>query len=311
MPDSALTPEEALAMNFKAILEEDTSDLVSVMRAMELRIIEKYATMVDAEGGATSAASAQLKKFLSTTRALAKDAVGAAKTIVQENMLNAATTRLGVYEAASIVVPSAVNIAKVVVGNSTLPILMSAYRSKILYNANAAAISALAKSGRTSEFGTEFRRLNSIQISDMQATHVTAGRASAAYTEGEVAKLKSNKKIMAWKRWNATLERTCARCYSYHGNPYPATGGPFLPVHPWCACFYTFMSAPPVAPDPDRKFTNLSQGELASMIGVKLAKAVTSGVIKISEVVKPIYDSNGYITDTQVKRLSDFPQLKK
>jgi len=311
MPESALTPDEALKMNLQAILEEDTSELVNAMQAMELRIIEKYATMVDANGGATSAASAQLKKFLGATRVLAKDAINTTKTIVQENMLSSAVARLDVYEAAAVAVPAAVSISKVVIADATLPMLMTAYRTKILYNANAAALSALARSGSTSEFREEFSRLNAIQIRNMQATQNTAGRAAAAFTEGEIAKQKSNKKIMAWKRWNATLERTCPRCYGYHGVVYPATGGPFMPVHPWCACFYTYMSTPTETQDTATKFSKLPYKDLADMIGVKLAKAVEAGTVKIHDVVKPVYDNKGYITDIKVKKLSDFPQLKK
>ena len=300
--------QEALGFNFAGILAEDSSELIAVIEAMELKIVNKYANMVDG-ARVTSAVSSPLKAFNVEARHIVADTVVQATDTVRATMLDAAHTRMLVYEAAGLTIPAAVNMSKVVISTATLPLAMTLHKSKLNAAAHAAALNALAKDGSTRQFKEEYRRLVAIEVRNMQGTQTTAGRAAATYAEGEVAK--KNPKVMAFKRWNATLERTCVRCYAYHGVVYPATGGPFMPLHPYCACFYTFYpTMPSQEADATRKFTRLPEAELGKMIGKTLASAVERGIIRISDVVKPITDKNGYIIDVSVKRLSDFPALK-
>jgi len=301
-----LTAAEAEERYLKEFLKISTTAIGKEFDALTEQLLEDVAT-VTRDPTVVVIGSPKYKKIMARFKKSVAQSLVELKGSVLENMLAVSQDTLELYSSRDMASPSisTKSLADriVVAGDMTAAVAISKYSGMLAQAASTALIKGI-NAGKYSVLQESMRQMliQEERRWKMLQGNVTSGTMN--YVEGQVAN--ANPELMGWQILHATFENTCIRCASLNGTKYKAGTGPFLPIHGHCRCYFTYVAVEPKGNKKSlEKSFNLKSPTIRKMFGAKTLKLLDSGKVSISDILKPILNSEGRIVDVKVATLRE------
>lgn len=302
--------KESHDLHLSLITDADSKDITEVFKRLKTAITTAYVENVPSPerfrigGPGYRAFQSKVNKAIRATMSDMVAILGDSATSVVNTVSDFYTKRgFTVDDIATI------RLNSIVIGSANTQTMLN----KMTANLKASVMGSLVASLNTNTKSSFIEVLKNKLVQDERGAVIlkmSIDRGAAILTEGKIAVKPTNAQFMAYKRYNATFENTCARCVSYDGCVYVASGGIYLPQHPNCRCFYTFFmtkkDAENYKPKDWEANFDVSRNELQAMFGKNLGGAIYDGKLSINDVVKPTLNRRGEIVDVQQKKWTDF-----
>ncbi len=296
-----ITEDEMVDFRLEAHVNSDTSELVKILQRMKTDLMRTYSDIVD-NPSTLRVGNQSYNSLVRANKIIVMDSYEQIRESIIADALQSSASIASLYSDRGYEIAKELGanqlLSKVVLGGSTtVEAALRNLRQSMLTTVNTALISSLNMSTKKSYKEQLNDKLNT-STRATQTIMITTNQGAMNYTESKIASV--NKKVMKYKRYNATFENTCPRCSTYDGSVYLSGGGIYLPQHGNCRCYYTyFASEVKTSPPSIKERFKTSEEELQRMFGKNLGSAIHSGKIDITDVIKTRYNSRGEIVDVK------------